>query len=315
MSSTTLPQQATSSSGSLQLSLGPVLFYWTRERYESFYLEAADWPVGIITLGETVCSRRRDMKLDDWLGIGRELTQAGKQVVLASQTLIESEADLRDLRKLCNNGDFIVEANDQSALQRLSRAGLPFIAGAALNLYNPATLAVMARAGMQRWQAPVEMSQKELTLLINECHQAGVPHPCEVFAYGHLPLAWSSRCFTARRHQSPKDRCKFVCQKYPEGLVLRSQEGRDVFTLNGIQTLSSACQDLRHELKVMAGMGVSVARLSPRAEGMAEVVKAFDKARNGTLPPPDPLTLVEADICDGYWHGRPGMDNTRTASI
>ena len=92
------------SSDSLQLALGPVLFYWTRERYADFYREAADWPVEIVTLGESVCSRRRDMKLDDWLGIGRELAQSGKQVVLASQTLIESEADLRDLRKLCDNG-------------------------------------------------------------------------------------------------------------------------------------------------------------------------------------------------------------------
>lgn len=295
----------------LQLSLGPVLFYWTRERYQAFYRDAADWPVDIVTLGETVCSRRRDMKLDDWLGIGRELTQAGKQVVLASQTLIESEADLRDLRKLCDNGDFIVEANDQSALQRLSKAGLPFIAGAALNLYNPPTLQVLARAGMQRWQAPVEMSQQGLAQLISDCRQAGMPHPCEVFAFGHLPLAWSSRCFTARRHQTPKDRCKFVCQKYPEGLVLRSQESHDVFTLNGIQTLSSACQDLRHELSTMAQMGVSVARLSPRAQGMAEVVNAFDQARHGKLPAPDPLALVEADVCDGYWYGRPGMDSTR----
>ncbi len=113
------------SSDSLQLALGPVLFYWTRERYADFYREAADWPVEIVTLGESVCSRRRDMKLDDWLGIGRELAQSGKQVVLASQTLIESEADLRDLRKLCDNGEFMVEANDQSALQRLAAAGLP----------------------------------------------------------------------------------------------------------------------------------------------------------------------------------------------
>ena len=125
MSHTTPPPSPTLSTGPLQLSLGPVLFYWTRQRYADFYREAADWPVEIITLGETVCSRRRDMKLDDWLGIGRELTQAGKQVVLASQTLIESEADLRDLRRLCDNGDFIVEANDQSALQRLTSAGLP----------------------------------------------------------------------------------------------------------------------------------------------------------------------------------------------
>ncbi|MFO7649130.1 U32 family peptidase, partial [Halomonas campaniensis] len=253
----------------LQLSLGPVLFYWTRERYADFYREAADWPVEIVHLGESVCSRRRDMKLDDWLGIGRELAQSGKQVVLSSQTLIESEADLRDLRKLCDNGEFLVEANDQSALQRLSSAGLPFVAGAALNLYNPATLSVLARAGMQRWQAPVEMSRDDLARLLADCRNEGLEAPCEVFAYGHLPLAWSSRCFTARRYQKPKDRCRFVCQKHPEGLALRSQEDQQVFTLNGIQTLSGACQDLRHEVPAMAGMGVGIARLSPRPEGMA----------------------------------------------
>lgn len=165
------------SSDSLQLALGPVLFYWTRERYADFYREAADWPVEIVTLGESVCSRRRDMKLDDWLGIGRELAQSGKQVVLASQTLIESEADLRDLRKLCDNGEFMVEANDQSALQRLTAAGLPFVAGAALNLYNPAAIGVMARAGMQRWQAPVEMSRDDLARLLTDCAAEGSNSP------------------------------------------------------------------------------------------------------------------------------------------
>ncbi|MDY7116340.1 U32 family peptidase [Halomonas sp. SSL-5] len=304
-----------SATPTLQLSLGPVLFYWTREHYADFYREAADWPVEIVHLGESVCSRRRDMKLDDWMGIGRELTQSGKQVVLSSQTLIESEADLRDLRKLCDNGEFLVEANDQSALQRLSAAGQPFVAGAALNLYNPATLAVLSRAGMQRWQAPVEMSRDDLARLLEDCREQGIEAPCEVFAYGHLPLAWSSRCFTARRYQKPKDRCQFVCQKHPEGLALRSQEDQQVFTLNGIQTLSGACQDLRHEVPDMAGMGVGIARLSPRPERMAEVVAAFDAARRGELPTPDPLSLVDVEICDGYWHGRPGMDHSRAASL
>ncbi|MCL7930743.1 U32 family peptidase [Halomonas llamarensis] len=297
-----------------KLSLGPVLFYWTRERYADFYRDAADWPVEIVYLGESVCSRRRDMKLDDWLGIGRELKESGKQVVLSSQTLIESEADLRDLRKLCDNGELMVEANDQSALQRLTAAGLPFVAGGALNLYNPAAISVLARNGMQRWNAPVEMSRNDLARLLDDCHAEGLDQPCELFAYGHLPLAWSSRCFTARRYQKPKDRCQFVCQKHPEGMTLRSKESQDIFTLNGIQTLSSACQDLRHEIGDMANIGGGVARLSPRAEGMSDVVAAFDAARRGELPPPDPLTLVEAETCDGYWYGRPGMAHSQTVS-
>ncbi|UYG07675.1 U32 family peptidase [Halomonas sp. M4R1S46] len=295
----------------LELTLGPVLFYWTRERYEAFYREAADWPVETVTLGESVCSRRRDMKLDDWLGIGRELAQAGKRVVLASQTLIESEADLRDLRRLCDNGEFVVEANDQSALQGLITRGLPFVAGAALNLYNRQAIGVLDRAGLLAWQAPVEMSREALSALLEDCRAHGLDTPCEVFAHGHLPLAWSSRCFTARRHRRPKDRCGFVCQAHPEGLALRSQEDQAVFTLNGIQTLSGACQDLRHELPAMRRKGVAAARLSPRAEGMADIVATFDAARRGEPPTPDPLRLVDASLCDGYWHGRAGMTRHR----
>ncbi|GHB13417.1 U32 family peptidase [Modicisalibacter luteus] len=292
----------------MQLSLGPVQFYWARERYAVFYREAADWPLDIVYLGETVCSRRRDMKLDDWLGIGRELQEAGKQVVLSSQTLIESEADLRGLRKLCANGEFTIEANDHSALQRVTEAGLPFVAGPALNLYNLASLDTLTRRGLTRWCMPVELARDALATLLDELQARSLDAPCEVFAYGHLPLAWSARCFTARHHDLPKDRCQFVCQQYPEGLPLRSQESREVFTLNGIQTLSGACYDLRHEIDDMRRLGVAVARLSPRAEDMAEVVNAFDKARRGELPARDPLVLVDAETCAGYWYGRPGMD-------
>ena len=299
----------------MQISLGPVQFYWTRERLFDFYTDAADWPVDIVYLGETVCSRRRDMKLDDWLGVARELQQSGKQVVLSTLTLIESEADLRGLRKLCDNAEFMVEANDHSALQRLVSVGLPFVAGPALNLYNLASLQLLKERGLERWCMPVEMSREALGELLQTIHANGIEAPCEVFAYGHLPLAWSARCFTARHHDLPKDRCQFVCQKYPEGMPLRSQDAsREVFILNGIQTLSGACYDLRHEIADMQRLGVSVARLSPRAEGMQAVVEAFNQARHGTLPARDPLALVEAAACDGYWHGRPGMAHSQVVT-
>ncbi|WP_043531376.1 U32 family peptidase [Litchfieldella xinjiangensis] len=294
----------------LELTLGPVAFYWTRDRYADFYAQAGEWPIETVYLGETVCSRRRDMKLDDWRDIARSLTERGKRVVLSSQTLIESEADLRGLRKVCDNGDFMVEANDHSAVRLLADAGVPFVAGPAINLYNAAALGVMAKAGMQRWVMPVEMARDALANLLTARDAAGLDAPCEVFAYGHLPLAWSARCFTARRHGLPKDRCQFVCQQYPEGLPLCAQDAPDeVFTLNGIQTLSGACQDLRHEVPEMQRMGVAAARLSPRAEGMSEVVAAFDRARRGELAERDPLALTEVG-CDGYWHGQAGMKRT-----
>ena len=42
--------------------------------------------------------------------------------------------------------------------------------------------------------------------------------------------------------------------------------------------------------------------------GMDEVVKRFDQVRRGQVPAADPLQLVEAPPCNGYWYGKPGMD-------
>ena len=291
----------------MQLSLGPILWFWGKQDVLNFYGEAADWPVELVYLGESVCSRRREMKLDDWLGLGRELTQCGKQVLLSSQTLIESEADLRGLRKLCNNGEFLVEVNDQAALQLVTAAGLPFVTGPALTLYNTATLRLLVRQGMQRWSLPVELGRQTLADMLAELKADGLDTPCEVFAWGFLPLAWSSRCFTARHYNLPKDNCQFVCKQHPDGMALKSREAQEVFRLNGISTLSGARYDLLHEVPEMQRMGVSVLRLSPEHQGMAAVVARFDQARRGQLPPADPLALVEAPPCNGYWYGAPGM--------
>src|SRR5690606_16952390 len=95
----------------MKLSLGPVLYYWPRATLLDFYAQAAAWPVDIIYLGETVCSRRHMFRSDDWIKTAEMLAAAGKEVVLSTQTLIESESDLKTLRRLVDNGRFSIEAN------------------------------------------------------------------------------------------------------------------------------------------------------------------------------------------------------------
>ena len=292
----------------LQLSLGPILWFWSRQSVFEFYSEVADWPVDTVYLGETVCSRRRELKPDDWQGLARELVQCGKRVVLSTQTLIESEADLRTLRKICGQQEFLVEANDQSALQLAIRNDLAFVTGPSLNIYNTATLKLLAERGLRGWCLPVELSRTTLERMIAESAEAGLELPVEVFAWGFLPLAWSSRCFTARHYNLPKDQCEFRCLQHPDGLELRSQDSRELFRLNGLSTLSGARYDLMRQLPDMADMGVSSVRLSPEWQGMAKVVERFDAARRGLWAEEDPLKLVEAPPCNGFWYGRPGMD-------
>lgn len=287
----------------MKLSLGPVLFYWEKQQLRDFYAQMSALPLDVIYLGETVCSKRRALSLDEWLGLARELRECGQaQVVLSSLTLVEAASELSSLRRLCDNGELLVEANDMGAVQYLAERGLPFVAGPALNLYNGYALAELVNCGMSRWVPPVECSGGLIASIAAQLQTLAVALPeIEVFAYGHLPLAYSARCFTARAENRPKDDCLFCCINYPEGLALLSQEGESLFTLNGIQTLSASASNLLADYPGLVACGADILRLSPRAQGMEQVVEAFHRVRQGQTPP----LFVEG--CNGYWHGQPGM--------
>jgi collagenase-like PrtC family protease len=292
----------------MKLALGPLQYFWPRERVLAFYSEAAGWPVDIIYLGEVVCPKRRELRLDDWLEIGGWLADTGKEVVLSSLTLLEAGSELGALRRLCHNGRIPVEANDMAAVGILARAGLPFIGGPTLNIYNARTLEVLAGQGMTRWVLPFELSGATAADLI-----AAAPEqcPCEVFAWGRLPLAWSARCYTARAEDLPKDHCNLACLADPDGRLMRTREDQPFLVLNGIQTQSALTQDLAPWLAELRTAGVSALRLSPQSAHMNEVVRAFDTARR-TDPDPELLArlarLAPVGTCDGYWRGVPGFD-------
>lgn len=224
----------------MKLSLGPVLFYWTREKLLNFYAEMLEQPLDVIYLGETVCSKRRAFGLDEWLGLARDLRgSTTAELVISGLALVEAASELSSLRRLCDNGELLVEANDMGAVQFLSERKLPFVAGPALNVYNGHALAELIDCGMQRWVPPVECSGALIQDSLEQLDSLGVARPeLELFAYGHLPLAYSARCFTARAENRPKDDCQFCCQNYPEGIPLLSQEGEALFTINGIDRKS-----------------------------------------------------------------------------
>lgn len=292
----------------VKLSLGPLQYFWPREQVLSFYSEAATWPVDIVYLGEVVCPKRRELRLEDWLEIGAWLEDAGKEVVLSTFTLLEAGSELGVLKRLCRNGRFLVEANDMAAVAALAQDRRPFVGGPTLNVYNSRTLAVLARQGMARWVLPFELSAATARDLI-----AGAPAACacEVFGWGRLPLAWSARCYTARAEDRPKDRCDLACLADPDGRLVRTREHQPFLVLNGIQTQSALTQDLAPWLAELQTAGVQVLRLSPQSVGMAEVVERFDALRRGnaTAYTLDELAaLAPIDTCDGYWRGAPGFE-------
>jgi O2-independent ubiquinone biosynthesis protein UbiV len=291
----------------VKLALGPLQYYWPRDTIIDFYDSIAAAAVDIVYLGETVCSRRHELRLADWMTIGEKLEAAGKEVVLSSQVLIESGSDLTTLRRITGNGRFMVEANDMGAVHCVKNN--PFIGGPYLNIYSTPTLEWLAGLGAKRWVMPLEMGRDDLALLQKE-RPAGLQ--TEVFAYGRMPLAFSARCFTARHHNLPKDDCQFVCMKYPDGLLMETREGQPFLVLNGIQTQSALVYNLIDELETMREMAVDVVRISPQAQHTVEVVALFDAVLHRKMTAADALQqiqpLLPAGPCNGYWHGKPGLE-------
>ena len=286
----------------MKLSLGPILYYWPRATVESFYDTMQATPVDIIYLGETVCSKRHELRSGDWIALAQGLAKSGKEIVLSSLTLIESNADLASVRKLCDNEGLRVEANDMAAVNLLSERELPFTCGPAINIYNQHTLRRLARQGMQRWVLPVELGRATLADILAASSDLSIE--TEVFAYGKLPLAYSARCFTARALGLPKDDCRYSCIDYPDGLLLKTQESQQLFTINGIQTQSAATCNLLGEWQAMRDMGVDVLRISPQYTGTEKIVQRFaDVIATDSRP----LMLLDADSCNGYWYGEAGM--------
>lgn len=290
----------------LKISLGPILYYWPRQQVLEFYDWVQESSVDIVYLGETVCAKRNQLRSDDWFELAQRLSESGKQVVLSSMALLEAESDLQRLQRLCDNGQFMVEANDVSAVQMMR--GAEFVAGHSVNIYNCRTLNLLAGQGMRRWVLPLELSAQTLEDM-QRCRPVGLE--TEVFAYGRLPLAYSARCFTARAHNLPKDDCQYRCLDYPEGMTLSAQDGNRFLAINGIQTQSARTMNLMPELYRLQRLQVDVIRISPQSRHTGRVVDCFRSCLQGTMDPAEGDALLQSLMpvgsCSGYWHGAAGM--------
>ena len=242
------------------------------------------------------------------------LAAAGKEVVMSTQGLIESESDLKVLRRIVRQsaaGDpgFRVEANDMGAVRLLTEAGVKnWIAGPTLNIFNPTTLQLMIDSGATRWAVAPEMAGAALAEV-----RAALPAPVEteVFAYGRLPLAHSARCFTARHFNLQKDTCEFRCLSIMDGIALRTREGAPFLTLNGVQTQSARVHNLLGDLPTVR-QRAEVLRISPQGAHTRQVIELFRTALDGERSPAEALAacrewMVE-EPCNGFWHGRAGVE-------
>ncbi len=293
-----------------RLSLGPILYYWPHEQVLDFYAEILETPVEVVYLGETICSKRRLMRPEDWWELAERIASSGREPVISTLALIESEGELKTLERQCADQRFLIEANDLAALDFLE--GRPFVAGTSINLYNQRTLAFLAARGLKRWVLPVELGRETAMDLIRT-RPAGVE--CEVFAFGRLPLAYSARCFTAFNNGQGKDQCEFRCGEHPDGLLISTQEHQAFLALNGIQTQSAATHDLLPVLSELGPLGVDLVRISPQSQHTAIVMRTFAACLTGDIAIAEGQAtlrgLVPTGLVDGYWSSVAGISSSK----
>jgi collagenase-like PrtC family protease len=141
----------------------------------------------------------------------------------------------------------------------------------------------------------------------------------EILAYGRMPLAFSARCFTARHYNLPKDDCQFRCIDHADGLALQTREGEAFLVLNGIQTQSARVYNLLGELPGLHAAAVDILRVSPQAFHTPRILQLFRDCIEGQSTPQQALQamqkLMPEAACDGYWHGKPGLEQVHAGSV
>jgi len=290
----------------MQLSLGPVLYNWAPERWRDFYFRIADEaPVDVVSVGEIVCSKRSPFFAPHLPAVVERLQEAGKQVLLGSLILVSQRRERRQTDELAAMPDAVIEVNDLTCLKGLS--GRPHAIGPFINIYNEASAAFHAARGATRICLPPELPLSSVAAIAAALPNAAI----EVFAFGRVPLAISARCYHARVHKLAKDNCRFVCEKDPDGLTLKTLEHQDFLTINGVQTLSYTCANLLGDIGALRKAAISSLRLSPQDCDMVAVARTFrdvldgsDDAEGGNRR----LAAIYPNIpfSNGFLQGQPG---------
>lgn len=287
------------------LTLGPLLFNWDEDRLRGFYNRIADSSkFDRVHLGEVVCGKRMPFSDAVWPEIIERLEASGKEVVLSTLALPATVRERRSVADICGQ-ERLVEVNDVTALP--SRLGGPFTVGPLVNIYNERAAQFLAARGAVTLCPPVELPLTSVRTIAEACPNLEI----ELFAFGRLPLALSSRCYHARLHGLHKDSCQFVCGKDLDGVAADTIDGQAFLAVNGVQTLSQGVQAYCPTAAEAASFGFRRLRLSPHTADMAAASAIYRDLLDGLIEPAGARSRLSGlglpgALVDGYTRGMPG---------
>jgi len=288
------------------LTLGPVYYLWDAAKWRDFHFRIADEaPVERVLIGETVCSKRQHFIEPHLAEVVERLENAGKEVVFSTLSLVTLARESKQIREMAAESDHMLEANDLSALAVLKDK--PHTISPLINVYNAPTARLLASRGAQTICLPPELPFTSVREIVESCPEIAF----EAFAFGRMPLAISARCAHARSKGRIKDNCQFVCGEEPDGLPVKTLDRQSFLTLNGVQTVSHACQSLLGELAELVAAGMRSFRLSPQDCDMVEVAKLYRAVLDNQMTADEAIEQLQvvypaAPLSNGFHHAQEG---------
>jgi collagenase-like PrtC family protease len=289
----------------MTLTLGPILFHWPAAEWIAFYRRIAEERcIEKVCIGDIVCSKRWPFINDLVPEAVDVLQQAGKTVLLSSPIMPTLERERRRIGELLNIAGVMIEANDVSALTRLS--GRPHAIGPFINTYNEDTLRHFVKEGAGAVCLPPELPLSSIRALATV---EGVS--LEAWAFGRIPLAISARCYHARLHRRSKDSCQFVCGDDPNGRLVEDLGRRPIMAINGVQTLSATYCTAIDDIGELAAAGITSLRLSPCSGDMNAIARLFRDVIDKKMHAHEAnlrlaAMLPSAMLSNGFLHSQPG---------
>lgn len=296
----------------MELTLGPVLFEWTKKDIFGFYEDVSRMAVDTVYIGEVVCAKKKGVEPQDILEIGRMLASAGKKVVVSTLAVVSNEEDLGLVKSLVDL-PFGVEANDVSALNMVAHGQKEVTTGPHITAYNVPTVRFLKGIGVKRVVFPVELPCDSIT---RNMRDAGVEG--EVFVHGKVPLAFSWRCYTLRERGLTKAQCRGQCAGHPDGMVIKTLADEPLFTINGTSILSAKTYTLVEFVEDLKETGINAIRVSPQHKHTAKVVDIFRARMDGVMGAGEALKEIEAlsgaGVCNGWYTAAAGKDYISAAA-
>jgi hypothetical protein len=230
-----------------------------------------------------------------------ELTAADKQVYASSLNLVTEQEQYRAFKDIAERLQRI-EINSPAFLALARR--YPAVTGVFLNVCNSVAADILAGQMVRKVVLPCELSFSSISSIAKKAKVA-----TEIVVHGHIPIAISGTCYTARLLGPNGDGCGKRCRDYPEGMVLEAS-GQPLFCLDGPQTLSAMTYCLVEYLPELEKAGIDTVRILPQWNHTARIVCIYKDVLEHRKHRRDALEELRAispmGLCNGYFIGKAG---------